>query len=70
MSGTHLNFKMLGTAGYRLPRKLQKLGTAEFRVSARKKFLGTHGYRVTTKVQFMPTADPHTHREFAFEKKL
>ena len=26
--GTHQNLKILGTAGYRVPRKFQKLGTA------------------------------------------
>ena len=32
LAGTHQNLKILGTAGYRVPRKLHKLGTAGYRV--------------------------------------
>ena len=35
---THQNLKILGTAGYRVPRKFQKLCTAGYRLPARKIF--------------------------------
>ena len=41
MSGSHQNFKILVTDGYRVP--------------ARKKFLGTNGYRVPGKFSLTPT---------------
>ena len=49
--GTHQNFKILGTAEYRVPKEFQKLGTAGYQgnfrsgVPARKIFLGTDEYR-------------------------
>ena len=54
MSGTHKNLKILGTAGYRVPRKLWlSMGTG---YRSDKKIKGTHGYRVPTKF-VMPTPD-------------
>ena len=43
-AGTHKNFKILGTAGYRVPRKFLKLGTAWYQVPRKFQKLGT-GYR-------------------------
>ena len=60
--GTHF----LGTAGYRVPRKFQKIGTARYclfvgtvvyRVPAGQNFLGTDGYWVPAKFSTMPTPD-------------
>ena len=45
MSRTHQNLKILGTAGYWVPRKFQKLGTAGYRVPRKFQKLGTDGYK-------------------------
>ena len=55
-AGTHQNLKILGTAGYRVPRKFQKFGTAGSRVPRKFQKLGTARYRVRRKFQKMGTA--------------
>ena len=75
--GTHQNFKVLGTGGYRVqarkkfwvplgtgyqPKK--NLGTDGYQVPARQKILGTNWYRVPTKFLFIPTPGPKNEKKY------
>ena len=62
--GTHQNLKILGTAGYWVPRKFQKLGSAGHRKPRKFQKLGTAGYRVPSKFQKMGTAGYRVPRKF------
>ena len=48
-AGTHQNVKILGTAGYRVPRKFQKLGTVGSWVPAKFSTMPTPGFMRTNK---------------------
>ena len=66
MRVTHQNLKILGTAGYRIPRKFQKLATVGY-YWVSKKFLGTDLYRVPAKFSTMPTPGSDFQEEVVFQ---